>query len=85
MWFSPLYGGWHGWVTYSKSDMKTTWMKETTVERKDCSEKKPAKQNCLGSPKVFTPVFAKINSLVSSRILNMWKGSFLSHTRIKPK
>lgn len=38
MGFPPLYGGWHGWDICSKSDMKTTWMTETTVERKDCSE-----------------------------------------------
>lgn len=47
--------------------------------------RKTVKWNCLGSPELFTLVFAKLNSLISSGVLNTWKGLFLSHTRTKSK
>lgn len=51
------------------------WQKQQCKEK--TAQKKTAKQNCPGSLKLLTRVFANINSLVSSRILNMQKGSFL--------
>lgn len=60
MGLSHLYGGWHEWATCSKSELKTTWMTETTVQRKDCSEKKQQNKTALAAPS-FSHVYLQIS------------------------